>query len=209
MEGRDSEQKARVRDAIRGAAGPVESAEGEIRGGGCGEARVSQRRLRLFIALPWKLEKITQSLVGSDTRGTGRGGPPLTPLFPIHLLESHNGSSGPSRVEGWSSGGLQKGRKWFGGGRGLGAGGVTRKTLGCNAKQCKGEREAKKGGGEVAGRDSAGQEWIQERLCLLWLNEWCCSWQALTDYTGKGQAGGCSHCYFLGGNGLAAPLHSE
>lgn len=42
VEGRDSESKARVRDAIRGAAGLGESAEGEIRGGGCGGAWVSE-----------------------------------------------------------------------------------------------------------------------------------------------------------------------
>lgn len=49
-----------MKDAIRGAAGPGESAEGEIRGGGggvgwgggcCCRGWVSERRLRLFIAL--------------------------------------------------------------------------------------------------------------------------------------------------------------
>lgn len=61
------------------------------------------------------LRRLPRAWLAVIQGGTGRGGPPLTPLFPIHLLESHNGSSGPSRVEGWSSGGLQNGRKWAGG----------------------------------------------------------------------------------------------
>lgn len=119
VEGRDSAQKARVRDAIQGAAGPGESAEGKIRGGGCGRVGREPGSQRggwgYSLLCRESLRRLPRAWLAVIQGGTGSGGPPLTPLFPIHLLESHNGSSGPSRVEGWSSTGLQNGRKWAGG----------------------------------------------------------------------------------------------
>lgn len=125
-------------------------------------------------------------------------GAPLSPLCSpsicLNLTMAHQDQVG---WRGGAAEGSQNGRKWARG-AGLKSGGATCKTLGGNARQ-HGEK----------GRDGAGEGANPGALRLLRLNEWCCSWQALTDYIGKGRGGGCSHCYIQRGNGLAAPLHSE
>lgn len=50
-------------------------------------------------------------------------------------------------------------------------------------------------------RDRGGQDTQRMRTQahgLLRLNEWRCSWQALTYYIGRGDGGGCLHCLFPG-----------
>lgn len=188
VEGRGSQSKAKVRDAIWGSGSPAKSAEGPIRERGVGG--YSLLRCESLRRLPRAWLAVIQG-------GTGSAGPPLSPLCsPSICLNLTMAHPSTSRVEGWGSGDSPNGRKWAA----RGGGGWYWKVMRSESETKRGER-----GGETA-QDG---EWILERgACWDWMSGAAADelWQTTF---GKGQGGGRSHCYFLGGNGLAAPLHSE